>query len=309
MAKTISGVVNEQRGEQSMDDGRQGFFDVGWPPAVADKDFSTARVDNYRLELGKLRQDLSRAAAVKSAAKEAGTTGMDLLSVDPLEDLLLNFGPFAQLGNLTAPVSSALNYTGLGAMAAPALQAAAPYLGPIGLAAWFGTMALAGVSAYKTHKHIRKLSDIYTRREHYSPPNSCVDLTPLVRKVRILANDKLSREEKQRRMRSTTPALVQTRENESRYTHLFILDNVLPYIISKKESKFGRKLISAGGLGLTEGLRAPIKGLYKYLRGTKGEHREGAAAWIAYHWMQHECVLCYDIALELWGKRAEQMRF
>src|SRR5258705_8885594 len=169
MAKTITDVVNKQRGDQNMDEARQGLFDVGWPPAVADKDFSKARVDNYRLELGKLRQELSRTAAAKSAAREAGTTGMDLLSIDPLEELLLNMGPFAELGNLTAPVSSALNYTGLGAMAAPALQAAAPYLGPIGLAAWFGTMVLAGVSAYKTHKHVQKLSDIYNRREHYSP--------------------------------------------------------------------------------------------------------------------------------------------
>jgi hypothetical protein len=316
MAKTISDVIHVDRDELSPAEEREEFrlakqacCDVGWPPAVVNKDISTSSIANLRIELSNLRAKLSRKAQAKEKAKGAGGIGQDLLAIDPVEDLLRDLGPFAEIPELSAPLVMALNYSGLGAVVLPALQRAAPVLGPLGWAAWAGTMVLGGVSAYKTHKHINRLQDIYTSREDYSPADSCVDLQPLVEKVKLLANDRLTQEEKQRRLRHAAPVLSQTRRNESRYTHLFILDNVLPYIISKKKAKRFRKGQIAVGLGLVESLRATSKAIYKTVRGTRGDHRNGAAAWIAYHWMQHECTLCYDIALELCGKSADQLRF
>jgi hypothetical protein len=316
MAKTISDVVHVDRDELSAAEaeeefkaGKRAFCDVGWPPAVVNKDASGAGITNLRTELHQLGAKLSRMAKVKETAKTVGTTVQDLLAVDPMEDVLRGLAPFMEIPDMSMPIAMALNYSGLGALVLPILQKAAPFLGPLGWAAQGGIMGFAGYSAYKTHQHINKLNSIYENREDYSPADTCLDLQPMVQKVRIVADDRLSQDEKQRRLRSATPALGQTRRNESYCAHLFILDNVLPYIISKKRSKRLRKGETAAGLGVVEGLRSMGKAIYKTVRGTRGDHRNGAAAWIAYHWMQHECVLCYDIALELCGKSGEQLRF
>jgi hypothetical protein len=308
MAKTLSDVVRDERGDQTRAEAKQAFFDVGWPPAVADKKIESTRIANYHSELAQLRRKLSLMAKAKETGKEAATGAMDLLSIDPVESLLTNYVGVPQIIDLGGRLTSVLNATGLGSVGS-ALQAAAPVLGPVGLAAWLGTMVLAGVSAYKTHKHVKKLNSFYTRREEYSPAASCIDLHGTVQRARILAQEGWSDQQKEARLRSMSPALGQTRQNESRNAHLFILDNVLPYVIAKKEAKRTRKGASAIGLGLLEGIRAKGKALYKIARGTRGDHRQGAAAWIAYHWSQHHCLLCYDVVLELCGDKAEQMRF
>jgi hypothetical protein len=316
MAKTISDVVHVNRDELSAKEaeeefkaGKRAFCDVGWPPAVVKKDISTASIANLRIELHDLGAQLSRMAQVKETAKTVGTNIQDTLAVDPMEDVLGKLTEVLQIPELNTPVLMALNYSGLGAVVLPLLQKAAPVLGPLGWAAQGGIMGLAGYSAYKTHKHIHKLNEIYTNRKDYSPADTCLDLKPMVDKVKIVVREGLDEVTKQQRLRSTTPALTQTRRNESCNAHLFILDNVLPYIISKKRSKRLRKGETAAGLGVVEGMRSMGKAIYKTVRGTRGDHRNGAAAWIAYHWMQHECVLCQDIALELCGKNGEQLRF
>lgn len=87
--------------------------------------------------------------------------------------------------------------------------------------------------------------------------------------------------------------------------HSIIKNRVLPYVISKKQSKQSRKAMSsfgaiAGG-GLAQSLRGLAKGGWKKLRGTKGKNRRHASQWLTHHFLTHDCELSNAIVSELYS--------
>jgi hypothetical protein len=87
-----------------------------------------------------------------------------------------------------------------------------------------------------------------------------------------------------------------------------IANQILPYIIAKKNSKYQRKIVSAvpvvGSVGT---LRAVGKKVYKAMAGTLGSHRYHASAWLATHLINWDCLLVQAIVSELYS--AEEMEW
>jgi hypothetical protein len=88
----------------------------------------------------------------------------------------------------------------------------------------------------------------------------------------------------------------------NRTQHNTVCNEVLPYIISKKDAKFHRKLASAvPGVGLLEGVRSVGKKGYKWFSGTLGVNRTNAARWLAVHLITHKCEISQAIVTELYS--------
>lgn len=130
-----------------------------------------------------------------------------------------------------------------------------------------GTSAFAATAAHKSRIHRNNLEAIYERR-------NCYGCTP-----------------------------VDMDEGElNRFHHRYISEEVLPYIIDKKSSKYHRKVVSAvPGLGMLETMRAVGKNLSKRAAGTLGQDRRNAASWIAQHLITHNCGLVQAIVAELYS--------
>lgn len=84
--------------------------------------------------------------------------------------------------------------------------------------------------------------------------------------------------------------------------HNIVYEQVLPYVIDKKDTKFMRKAASAvPGVAILEGVRAVTKKAYKALSGTLGEHRREASRWLAVHLVTHNCSLAQAIVAQLYS--------
>ena len=84
--------------------------------------------------------------------------------------------------------------------------------------------------------------------------------------------------------------------------HNTVCDEVLPYIIAKKDAKFHRKVASSvPGVGLLEGIRGVGKKGYKWFSGTLGVNRTNAAQWLAVHLITHKCQIAEAIVSELYS--------
>jgi len=88
--------------------------------------------------------------------------------------------------------------------------------------------------------------------------------------------------------------------------HTIIKNKVLPYIISKKQSKQSRKAMSSFGAalggGLAQAMRGLAKGGWKKVRGTKGRNRKYASQWLTHHFLTHDCELANAIVAELYSE-------
>ncbi len=92
--------------------------------------------------------------------------------------------------------------------------------------------------------------------------------------------------------------------------HDFVVQQVLPYIISKKQAKLHRKALVAGSLGVGSALetaRAATKKAYKYcIKGDLGKARDLHARALAYHFTECDCELSNEIVAELYSDEIMQ---
>jgi hypothetical protein len=129
-----------------------------------------------------------------------------------------------------------------------------------------GAAALAGRSAHKSRTHRNNLASIYERRNGFA----CGPVTP--------------------------------GGEENHFHHDVIANEVLPYIISKKNSKFQRKVVQATGvLAPLETARSIGKSLYKTAMGTKGDNRKNAAMWLGTHLISDNCAMAQAIVADLYS--------
>jgi hypothetical protein len=176
-------------------------------------------------------------------------------------------------------LSSAQAATGGGALAmatgAAAVSATGVGLVVTGGLLTIGSAVYAARSAYKTYQHRTVLQEIERRKGGY-----LCKLIP---------------------MTARHPDLAQLLP-PNRREHNIVADEVLPYIIEKKDAKFHRKVASAvPGVGLLEGMRAVGKKGYKWAAGTLGENRTSASRWLAVHLITHRCELAEAIVAELYS--------
>ncbi len=167
-------------------------------------------------------------------------------------------------------VSIAQTATGQTTLALATGAAAASATG-IGLVAAAGALALgtsvlAARSAHKSRIHRNNLAQIYERRDAYA----C--------------------------------GPVEMGGEVNRFHHQVVANEVLPYIISKKGSKYHRKVVSAVPvLGGLESARAGAKSLYKRARGTRGVNRRNATHWLGWHLITHNCGMSQAIVSDLYS--------
>jgi len=84
--------------------------------------------------------------------------------------------------------------------------------------------------------------------------------------------------------------------------HQKLVDEVLPYAIAQKNSKYHRKVVGAVPVvGLVESLRAVGNKAYKMAKGTQGVERKAHARVLAGHLITHDCALAQAIVAELYG--------
>jgi hypothetical protein len=89
---------------------------------------------------------------------------------------------------------------------------------------------------------------------------------------------------------------------EAHLQHDMIANLVLPYIIYKKDAKFQGKCVAAVPIvGTVETVRALGKKAYKYAKGTLEVNRRNAAAWMACHLINCDCLLVQAIVAELYS--------
>ena len=82
--------------------------------------------------------------------------------------------------------------------------------------------------------------------------------------------------------------------------HQTLIRDILPYIISQKGKKFGRRV--AGAIPVAsegEMFRAGVRKIYKKIKGRAGDDRERAATWLTRHTFTHNCGLVQNIIAEL----------
>lgn len=89
------------------------------------------------------------------------------------------------------------------------------------------------------------------------------------------------------------------RNNEE---HTIIKEQVLPYIILKKDAKTSHKFVGAIPVAnVLESGRAVLKKGIKFLAGSLGKHRRDAASWLAVHLITHNCALAQAIVANLYS--------
>lgn len=174
------------------------------------------------------------------------------------------------MGAASVGVAVAQTATGQTTLALATGAAAASATG-IGLvvaagALTIGTSALAARSAYKTKAHRDNLMAIYERRHSYSCTCVC-------------EGDEINL-----------------------FQHKVIAEDVLPYIISKKGSKYHRKIaVASVAFSGVEAARSMGKSIYKRIRGTRGRNRRKAAIWLGDHLITHNCGLAQAIVADLYS--------
>jgi hypothetical protein len=162
------------------------------------------------------------------------------------------------------------------ALATGAVAASALGIGivAVGGVLTIGSSVYAARSAYRTHQHLKVLREILARGNQAFP---CRLIPPGGHP--LLAAD--------------PPNFIQ---------HNMVFEQVLPYVIAKKDAKLTRKVASAvPGVGVLEGVRAVAKKAYKAVAGTLGEHRREAARWLAVHLVTHNCGLAQAIVAALYS--------
>lgn len=178
----------------------------------------------------------------------------------------------ATAGNLASSGAQLGTHTGAYAMATGAAAASATGIGlvVIGGVVTVGTSIFAARSAYKTKQH----RDVLERLQRGTAGMICKHLD-------LELNGDRYRDHRQ---------------------HNVVQDEVLPYLIHQKTSKYHRKVVSAvPGLGLLETARAVGKKAYKAWSGTLGQERTEAARWLAMHLITHNCALAQLIVAELYS--------
>ena len=129
-----------------------------------------------------------------------------------------------------------------------------------------GSSVLAARSAHKSRIHRNNLTSIYERRHSFA----CGPVEP--------------------------------GGEVNHFHHDVIANEVLPYIISKKSSKYHRKVVQATGvLSILETARSAGKSLYKRARGTRGENRKNAAMWLGTHLISCNCGMAQAIVADLYS--------
>jgi hypothetical protein len=183
----------------------------------------------------------------------------------------------ATAGNLASTGAQLGTHTGTIALVTGAAGASATGIGLVvaGGALTLGTSIFAARSAYKTSGHQRVLE----RLHRGSTGTVC---------------NQLAQEISEWGTREMLP--------RDHHEHNIVANEVLPYIILQKASKFQRKVFSSvPGLGLLETARAVGNKAYKALKGTLGEERTNAARWLARHLITHNCALAQGIVVELYS--------
>ena len=154
---------------------------------------------------------------------------------------------------------------------------------PIGLAAAAGvatvvSSTLSVVSAVKTASHIQGLQKLYESRESFK--GNCAE---------ILSDG------------------VESATDYAREVHDIVANQVLPYVINKKENKLGKKILSsAPGLGLLTAVYGVVKKVAKKKWKTLGVNRENAAKWLASHFLNCNCKLTNGIIADLFSEKEMQ---
>ncbi len=136
--------------------------------------------------------------------------------------------------------------------------------GSVMTAVGIGTSA---ASAYKTNKHIDNLQAIVKAGARRS-------------RCRCISNEN-------------------TREMSN--DHMMIYDVILPYIVSKKRAKLGKKAAGAFGLSMGTSAHRLGKAIYKGVMGTKGVNRSYYSHVLTRHALTHKCPLAEAIISELFS--------
>lgn len=144
-------------------------------------------------------------------------------------------------------------------------------VGPVATAIQSG---LAIKSYLKTQHHIKELQDLYEHRGAF------------VAECRLITRD----------------GVVNTDEF-ARRSHDIVANHVLPYAISQKSKKAGRKLTSAVPVfGLQETVRAVTHKLdKKFFTHDLGTRRQSASRWLAAHLLTCQCTLATAMVSDLIG--------
>jgi hypothetical protein len=176
--------------------------------------------------------------------------------------------------------SSAQMATGVSALALATGAAAATASGiglvVVGGALTVGSAVFSARSAYKTYHHRNVLSELQ-RTSGGAPCEKIPD-------------------------HGKAMPGVHSMHPRNHREHRVVFDEVLPYIIEQKSSKFHRKVVSSvPGLGLVEGVRAVGNKAVKLARGTLGVERTNAARWLAIHLITHNCAVAQGIVAELYS--------
>jgi hypothetical protein len=155
---------------------------------------------------------------------------------------------------------------------------------PIGLAAAAGvatvvSSTLSVVSAVKTASHIQGLQKLYESRESFK--GNCAE---------ILSDG------------------VESSTDYAREVHDIVANQVLPYIITKKEKKLVKKIVSSvPGGGLLTGAYGVVKKVVKFkLMKTLGVNRTNGAKWLASHFLNCNCKLTNGIIADLFSEKEMQ---
>ena len=160
---------------------------------------------------------------------------------------------------------SVLGTGGVIALATGAAAASATGIGLIvaGAIVYGGQLAVSGRAAHKTRQHLVNLKKIAARAGSYQ----CAGLFD---------------------------------HGKDFDEHRTLIADVLPYILAQKQKKFGRRV--AGAIPVAsegEMIRAGFRKLYKKFKGSAGEDRWRAAAWLTRHLFTHNCGLVQAIVAEL----------
>jgi hypothetical protein len=86
-----------------------------------------------------------------------------------------------------------------------------------------------------------------------------------------------------------------------------VANQVLPYVINKKENKLGKKIVgSIPVVGLLPTAYGIVKKVVKYKSGTLGVNRGNAAKWLASHFLNCNCKLTNGIIADLFSEKEMQ---
>jgi hypothetical protein len=197
--------------------------------------------------------------------KRAGKFGLNAASLGvTIAQSATGTGLTTMAEGLILGTTVAVSATGIGLIAA-------------GLALTVASSALSATAAWKSAKHRDNLIDIYDKR----------DKRPFI----------------EERFCQVIPGPDGVLKSHRDYVqHDMIANQVLPYIIRQKNTKFERKCL--GGvpmIGTVESVRAFGRWAYKKYKGTQGATREHAAAWLAAHLITCDCLLVQAIVAELYS--------